>query len=77
MSAIDAERCIGCGALSLRHPMVAVGLDTQADRMRAYPVCETCWTHPEHRTTQIKGHFFTRSQERVAVAMAGSSQIGG
>ena len=75
MRVIPAEACIGCGAEALRHPIVAIGISETG--AIALPVCRTCWENPEHRKVGIKGHFFTRAQERVALAHAGSSQIGG
>ena len=75
MPVIQPEGCIGCGAPALRHPMVAVMQD--AGQWKAFPVCKACWSEPAHRRLPIKGHFFTRAQEKLAVAMAGSAQIGG
>lgn len=77
MTVIQAEACIGCGARALQHPMVAVSFEEATDRFRAFPVCKACWTSPSHRAFPIKGHFFPRAQEQLAVARAGSSEIGG
>lgn len=71
------EGCAGCGALAFQHPMVVVMHDDIAGGMRAFPVCHHCWTDPMHRQMPLKGHFFPRAMGGLAVAMAGSSNIGG
>jgi hypothetical protein len=44
----------------------------------AVPVCDACWKDPAHRSAHaIKGHFFERRASKMALMMAGSSDIGG
>lgn len=78
------ERCVGCGALSQRHPIAAVATrgDIEGDRIgehethTAHPVCERCWRVPTTRKQTLKAHFFARGDMDAALEMAGSENIG-
>jgi hypothetical protein len=72
----DEDECAGCGARSASHPMVGVTHDRESGRSTAFPVCEQCWRDPRHRLVPLKMHFFEASQAAVAVARAGSSNLG-
>jgi len=70
------EPCTGCGAIAPQHPIVGVARDRETGEMSAFPVCEPCWRDPAHRKAPLKMHFFPRDQERIAVASAGSPNLG-
>ena len=71
------EMCTGCGLVSSEPlPFVGVTRDASSGQMTAFPVCYDCWKTPEHRRTKLKMHFFSRAQEEMAVARAGSDNIG-
>lgn len=78
------ETCVGCGAQSIRHPIVAVASrgDIEGDRIgeheghAAHPVCALCWKEPTRRKQTLKAHFFGRDEMDAALEAAGSSSIG-
>ena len=70
--------CSGCGAVAIQapHPIVGIGWDQETNAFAAFPVCDPCWRHPEHRAVKLKMHFFPRDQEAIALAAAGSENLG-
>ena len=73
---LDAtETCAGCGAKAMQHPWVIV--QGGPDGFYHSPICNACHLTPTNRINKLKGHFFSRAMREHAVAMAGSSNIGG
>lgn len=66
----DVELCSGCGAVAPKHPMAGVARDQETGLMTEFPVCQACWSWPEHRTRPLKMHFFDRRAAPQAVADA-------
>jgi hypothetical protein len=81
----NMEACVGCGALSLRHPWVAIAARGDVDGERiaeheqwvAHPVCAACHKDPSRRKQRLKAHYCPRGEEWFALAAAGSDSIGG
>lgn len=71
------EPCSGCGGMSESHPWVGVTRDQESGQFAAFPVCGECHKNPEHRKVVLKMHFFSKDAAKVAVARAGSPNIGG
>lgn len=73
------EKCIGCGDKAIKHPWVAVTSNPDKKNVLvkfiAKPVCNSCHVDPAHRKTPIKGHFFSREDEKQGLALAGSPNI--
>ena len=79
--------CVGCGALSERHPVVAVvsplnvpeGVEMSVAGPHGFVAvacCAKCHAHPEQRPRPIKGHFFMAQDAAAALFHAGSNASG-
>jgi hypothetical protein len=63
--------------MSSEHPIVGVTKDLETGEWEAFPVCSPCHQDPQHRKVKLKMHFFPREMKKIAVARAGSLDIGG
>lgn len=71
-----SDTCYGCGQVNQFHPWVAIIGDGEIDgEFVSESVCHRCWLEPDHRKQKIVGHFFPRSDEKRALAEAGSDHI--
>lgn len=73
------EVCFGCGAFA-DAPVIGLGKVVVEGEVvgsfQVFDICEQCWKYPDHRKTPLKMHFFDKSQREMALARAGSSNIG-
>lgn len=65
------ESCLGCDGTAPEHPYV--GVTFVGDVPVAYPVCAACHQTPPR---PLDVHFFPREMREVALARAGSTNLG-
>lgn len=70
------ELCSGCGAVASSHPMIGIAKDEDGT-WAAFPVCGACHVDPAHRQRTLDMTFFPREQRAIALALAGSANVGG
>lgn len=67
----DVEICAGCGHDAPEQPMVGVTFEDGVAVQ--HPICATCHKQPPRA---LGMHFFPRQMAAIAVAKAGSSNLG-
>lgn len=75
------EKCAGCGAVSETHPFIGIGtrFDGLLDcigKKGNFPICDLCHKNPTHRLYRLKMHFFPKSQAKIAIERAWSTELG-
>jgi len=75
----EPQPCVGlCGYIAPEeiYNWYGVKKDEETGEWEAFPVCDRCFHHPEHRKQNLKMHFFAREMKAQGLARAGSTNIG-